>query len=198
MTKVYHWGPLLFHTQIEDSTLNQIKDLCIIDKNLDFKKELAGHIDNEYKINSEFLQKYLNKSLNQFLECFKHYYSREKYNLKIPNAWVNFMKKGEFNPPHEHEGDFSSVLYLDIPKELEEEYKKHKDKLIKSDGPGAICFMSNCSVPNFFIKQYTFFPKRGDMFIFPSKLIHYVFPFKSDIERVSIAYNIEFINDPST
>ena len=27
MTKVYHWGPLLFHTQIEDSTLNQIKDL---------------------------------------------------------------------------------------------------------------------------------------------------------------------------
>ena len=35
--------------------------------------------------------------------------------------WVNFSRRGEFNPMHNHTGIISSVVFIDIPDELEEE-----------------------------------------------------------------------------
>ena len=32
---------------------------------------------------------------------------------------------------------------------------------------------------------------KGDLFIFPSNLLHYVAPFKSNVERVSISFNMK-------
>ena len=46
-------------------------------------------------------------------------------------AWVNFMVAGEFNPPHIHSAcDFSSVLFIKIPKNLEKENKKWMRRII--------------------------------------------------------------------
>ena len=35
-------------------------------------------------------------------------------------------------------------------------------------------------------------PEVGDLFIFPAWLIHHVYAFKSDVERISVSGNIEF------
>ena len=34
------------------------------------------------------------------------------------------------------------------------------------------------------------FPKSGDMYIFPAGLRHWVFPFKSNVERISVSGNL--------
>ena len=36
------------------------------------------------------------------------------------------MKAGDFNPLHTHGGDYSFVLFLDVPKQLEKEQEDFK------------------------------------------------------------------------
>jgi len=194
MSKFYFWGPLLLKTQVEDKNLELIKNLCNKDENLNYRDSLAGHIHDEYKIDCKKLQEYLKPNLIEFTNCFAKYYDTYARDLKISGAWVNYMKKGEFNPPHTHDSDFSAVLFLNVPDELKKEQKEHEKIGVRSNCPGSLSFLASVSSPNYFINSNTFFPEKGNMFIFPARLIHFVFPFKSDIERVSIAYNIEFIS----
>ena len=103
------------------------------------------------------------------------------------------MKAGEFNPPHIHTGcDFSSVLFLDIPEELKKENKAYVGT---ASGPGCIQFLSG-EPSTYSIHQKTFFPKTGDFFMFPGSLRHLVYPFTSDIERISIAANYTVKAEP--
>ena len=39
------------------------------------------------------------------------------------------------------------------------------------------------------ITEHAHLPKPGDLFIFPFNLLHYVIPFKSNGERISVAAN---------
>ena len=52
--------------------------------------------------------------------------------------WINYQKKNEFNPPHDHDGKLSFVIYLKIPEELKKENAEYKGK---SCGPGGIQFL---------------------------------------------------------
>jgi uncharacterized protein (TIGR02466 family) len=185
----YYWGPLLFRTKLNKEDLNEVLKLC--DKNFTNKinKELAGIIDEEYSID---LQKYFNIIKpyldNVYKKAFETWYVKSFNQINIKSAWVNFMKNGEFNPPHTHINCIlSSVLYLQIPEKLKIENKNY---IGKSSGPGSISFtygeerFLNINIINFF-------PEEGDFFIFPSNLQHVVFPFKSKVERISIASNFD-------
>ena len=53
-----------------------------------------------------------------------HFYGISPFKeVWLSSLWINFMKKGEYNPPHNHDGAFSFVLYLQVPEEL-----NHEDK----------------------------------------------------------------------
>ena len=56
-------------------------------------------------------------------------------------------------------------------------------------GPGAIEFKRGLA-PGFPPNSHSFFPKEGDLYIFPATLEHWVFPFQSDMERVSVSGNL--------
>ena len=47
-------------------------------------------------------------------------------------------KANEFNPPHDHDGKLSFVIYCEIPEELKKENEKYKGR---SCGPGGIQFL---------------------------------------------------------
>ena len=101
-------------------------------------------------------------------------------------AWANFMKAGEFNPPHTHGNcDFSSVLFIKIPEALKEEHKKFRGN---GGGPGAITFTYGETHP-YAIAGKGFFPQEGDLYIFPATLTHFVSPFLSLEERISLSAN---------
>jgi len=191
-SKFYYWGPLLFHTKVNQNDINELKNLCIKDENLNHRKFLAGHIKEEYKINIKKLETILDLYFNDYKNCYINFYGNN-IDFYINNAWVNFMKSGEFNPVHFHDNcKLSAVLYLSIPEEIKQENKhfEGKENLKSVEGPGEIVFVISTPTNNF-ITQKRFFPENGDLFIFPSNLLHYVAPFKSNVERVSISFNMK-------
>tara|TARA_R100001086_G_scaffold122825_1_gene63228 strand:- start:176 stop:508 length:333 start_codon:yes stop_codon:yes gene_type:complete len=108
--------------------------------------------------------------------------------MEMKKAWVNFMQPGEFNPPHIHtDCDFSSVLMIQVPEKLKEEHKKF---IGSAGGPGTISFTYG-EVQYYSQTEKTFLPEPGDFFIFPATLTHFVTPFKSQGERISMSANFK-------
>jgi len=101
---------------------------------------------------------------------------------KFKACWWNFMKKNEYNPPHNHTGTYSFVVYIDVPEEIRLEYK---DQTGNYSSRGLIQFFSSRTN-----SQMLFNPKTADILIFKSDHVHQVFPFKSNAIRISLAGNV--------
>ena len=186
-SKFYFFGPLLYHAKLDEKTLNEIKNLCSKDKQKDFRINLAGHLDHEYKIDSIKLESILNPVFENFYNVHKKFYNKDAEAQYVRDAWVNYMKKGDFNPLHAHLGcDWSGVIYLQMPDELLEEQRSWVGRGM---GPGGILFQQKLDSTPLFVNDVSFYPEIGDIFIFPSKLKHTVFPFKSNGERITVAFN---------
>lgn len=191
--QVVYSGPLLFKVKINLEDIKSIKKLFIKNKKFSHNKNLASLIAHTYKINDlNSFYEVLAPYLNAFKIAYKQWYNKDARQVDIVQAWVNFMKAGEANPPHIHnQCNFSSVLYTDIPKDLIKENKTYMNNGTK---PGDIDFNLYPYVPDF-IAQYSCLPEVGDFFIFPSKLIHSVNPFKSKGIRVSVATNFRVLSE---
>tara|TARA_R110000772_G_scaffold200289_1_gene310826 strand:- start:309 stop:893 length:585 start_codon:yes stop_codon:yes gene_type:complete len=191
--EIVYSGPLLFKVKISQEDINSIKKLFIRNKKFKHNKNLASHIDHTYRINdlNSFL-KILTPYLDVFKVAYEQWYSKKSKKIDLVQAWVNFMKAGECNPPHIHnQCNFSSVLYTDIPKSL---LKENQTYLSSGTKPGDIDFNLYPYVPEF-VAQHKCLPKVGDFFIFPARLVHSVSPFKSKGVRVSVAANFVVNNE---
>ena len=184
---VYYWGPLLFRTKLDDK---QIKDLRKLSEEakIDNREKLVGVIKKELNINIPKFTNILSPAFKLFTSAYKNWYGSDIKKVSTINAWVNFMKKGEYNPPHIHpECDFSSVLYLNVPPGLE---KERKQFIGTGHGPGSIIFTLT-GAQRFYNNDYSFVPEVGDFFMFPSSLVHFVGPFQCSGTRTSIAANFK-------
>ncbi|UWP88301.1 TIGR02466 family protein [Aliiroseovarius crassostreae] len=103
-------------------------------------------------------------------------------------AWMNRNPTGAFNAPHTHPGaHWSGVYYVAQPK-------------VDDPDSGRIEFLDPRSdLPNWRLLNAKAFkvkkslkPKPGEMILFPSYLMHWVFPNSSAEDRVSIAFNATF------
>ena len=167
-------------------------------------KNLAGHIDKENIFEDSNKQWFVDNFQDYFIPYFKKlqdeldpnfYYGMNPFKeIWLATLWINFMKKGEYNPPHNHSGDFSFVLYLQVPEELKKEDDAFKGQ---GSGPGTISFMYGEEQKG--IKTgHGVVPTTNDLWIFPASLKHTVPPFRSDVERISVSGNwfiIDHIKD---
>jgi uncharacterized protein (TIGR02466 family) len=104
------------------------------------------------------------------------------------NAWVNINKKGGFNSIHTH-GRFhlSGVYYV-------------KQPAVRSGQSGMIEFVNSRFDhhifqelnANAFAPKVSMRPKAGEMIVFPSTLLHSVYPNDTEEERITIAWNLIF------
>jgi hypothetical protein len=188
----FHWGPFLYNTSLDKDEVSKIKSLC--DKNSkDYRKNLAGIIKHEYELDVKKLFKIINPYVRSYCQAFFENRGEGLGNkIELMAAWVNYMTKFESNPIHTHDDDVSFVIFTQIPKDLKQEAVKYPGK---SGGPGTINFLYCINERNEFLNQHTFFPEVGDMFIFPSKLNHYVNGFKCEGERISVSGNFKITND---
>ena len=184
---IIYSGPLLFKVKIIQEDINSIKKLFIKNKKFSHNKHLASLIAHTYRISDlNAFSKILTPYIETFYEAYEEWYNKKLKKMELTQAWVNFMKAGECNPPHIHEGcNFSSVLYTDIPKGLKKENESYGNNGTK---PGDIDFNLYPYVPNF-VAEYSCLPEVGDFYIFPAKLVHSVNTFKSKGVRVSVAAN---------
>ena len=167
-----------------------------------YKENLAGAIEQEYRIyeSTHLLEKFIQevvpiywKSVGNHERANDHHIIRVNEGQK--DIWVNFSKKGEYNPLHTHSGLLSFVLWYKMPFIIEDE----NNLPIVSGGTlntGA-CFQFNFLEMDSkgAIGQHTIEADRSyenKMIIFPSNLQHTVYPFfTSDGYRISLSGNIE-------
>ena len=192
--KFLHWGPFVCNYTL---TKEEVEAFKLLHTNEDYRKELAGHLQNEKGLNTDEVFKLLFPYLNSYVQGFHEQRGEvlTKGKLELETAWINRQKKNEFNPPHIHDGDLSFVLYTEVPAGL---YEECKSSVSNSPGPGCITFDFNMpGIGNkYFLQTHSHFPSVGDLFIFPAGLPHWVFPFKTtEGERVSISGNIKAKND---
>lgn len=190
----FHWGPFLMHTNVPKKECQIFLDegkRCRKNKKLDFRHKLAGHIKEEYALDNPIK---LAPVLQKYFEAYTIGYNQWRGagsiqpNFKLTALWINYMKANEFNPPHDHSGDLSFVLYPSVPQDIIDECKSFTGTM---RGPGGIAWFygegnRQC------ISAVNQLPESGDLYIFPATLKHWVFPFKSKVERVSVSGNVLF------
>tara|TARA_Y100000593_G_scaffold94511_1_gene193954 strand:+ start:1871 stop:2539 length:669 start_codon:yes stop_codon:yes gene_type:complete len=191
------FGPRIGVIKLSDYIINKmlkITDDILSDNNrINYGENLAGQIKEEPYISNELLKK---ENLYGFFCHLQKMYVQsvlgsDKLNGKplktgITSMWGISQYENEYNPVHWHEGaTLSSVFYLKIP--------KYEPRNIpgKRNRDGQIVFMNNPSTPQVSLENpmYEFSPEVGDMFIWPSRLMHCVYPFKGRGERRSVAFN---------
>jgi len=187
----------------EDVTKDIWKAIKKARKNPDnMKDELAGNISSSIRLDAESpqLAEFLNTILPEFINSHIESYGapwravmKEGEGFNLESLWVNFQKKHEFNPPHDHSGVFSFVIWMQIPTSYEEQKKL------------PVCAESNADnhISNFAFSYTNTLGKvstfaynmekeaEGYMVMFPSQMLHQVFPFyENDGERISISGNV--------
>jgi len=207
------------HIEINQGTIAQLSKLPkdMIDylweridvakkKKICHKKKLAGYISKSYVLDDPqnlVIENLLNqvdnpKMFNFINEEVISIYKKLLRNNKelaprLNGLWVNFQKKGEFQPIHNHDGMFSFVIWMDIPYDWKDEAKLPFAKMRAAGPPNGFSFVyskGNCrSVSEYVIPMSP--EMNGYCCFFPSDLCHHVYPFyTSDKERISISGNI--------
>jgi uncharacterized protein (TIGR02466 family) len=111
---------------------------------------------------------------------------------KINNIWLNINSNGSFNRPHLHPGSiFSGTYYIK-----------------KSAEDGNIVFTTPCVQQQYHIEKelidqfnpttssvYSIPTEPGTMILFPSWAEHFVEPNNTDVDRISIAFNVALLED---
>lgn len=108
-------------------------------------------------------------------------HNEDMHRVDVGNAWININRKGNWNQLHTHNGSFlAGCVY------------------IKTDEESDLVFINThdvwfSSIPHF--KEYQtavhYKPKPGDLYLFPSGLMHMVTPNFSENVRISIAFNTD-------
>ena len=161
---------------------------------LDFGRNLAGNVQQEFRLDIEFMKKnnwaeFLGKSCQKWL-LEGHNISLK--NFEIISSWIVRQFKNEYNPIHYHGGQISGVGYLKVPKDMGQTIQKnkkvqHNGKLVLIDGSKK--FLCN--------PTYIITPKVGEFYFFPSYMMHTVYPFSGTTEeRRSVSFNAK-IDDES-
>ena len=188
---MFNWGPCVVRMKISEDFRKLL--LTEGEKNkLDMRGKLACQIEKETAYSEESKAKilpYMANCLGIYDQAWQSY-TRKKID-KAPEyvlsaLWINYQKHNEFNPPHDHDGKLSFVIYCEIPEKLKEENEKYKGR---SCGPGGIQFLYGEGTRDA-ITYMSHFPEQGEMFIFPAWLKHWVSPFQSDCTRISVSGNI--------
>ena len=155
---------------------------------LDYSANLAGNVKKEVALSLgeiKSLELVINKLVTEYiLKTVGNQFNPENTNMTY-TSWVVSQYAGDFNPVHIHDSQLSGVLFLKLPPNYEEEYRR------EDHYPSVGCLEFVGSVPNTFSKHsWMCKPTIGDLYLFPSWLLHQVYPFRSEGERRSMAFNI--------
>ena len=192
----FHWGPLVCKYDTDLSLADTITEVGRQRYENDYREELAGHLDHEYGFTNadrELFVKLYGRYFDSYTQAYKDRFGEDHGGLELTALWINFMQAGDFNPPHMHTQHVSFVLYTSDTTGLDKEVEDFKGT---GPAPGNIIFTygenSYKYAPEWNVRNHHRHPKKGDLYIFPALLKHWVCPYKSDFERVSVSGNFKF------
>ena len=194
------FGPSIVKVKIPDQVIIEMnKFVDDLSKNeekmssLDHGRHLAGNVTQEFRLDVDFMKKikwaeFLGKSCQKWL--------LEGHNISIKQfdiiaSWVVKQFKNDYNPIHYHSGQISGVGYLKVPENMGQTAQKSKTvnyngKLVLIDGSKKFV----CT------PTYVITPAVGDFYLFPSYMMHTVYPFSdTSEERRSVSFNAKIDDD---
>ena len=189
------WGPHTTIGKVSDEIVN-----LLIDKGKEVRKpesnctkELAGRLKESYAYENynEWFVPLFHEHIVTYINTLGPGASKDTISnigdisWELTKLWINYQKPGEHNPPHNHQGDLSFVIYPDIPKEIANETDEMSGNIVFE-----FCEKVYGNFLSFTNTAATIAPKTGDVIIFPAHLSHHVYSFESDVERVSVSGNI--------
>lgn len=212
------FGPSLLHGIMPSKVYKDFEKLVkrILkekDENLNHGDHLAGRINDEYAIPEGDLD---NTNVGDFLDSVVGQYAKEvgdrmyfntlynrvpqnnkmDYSVVRVQGWVNSMKTGEYNPLHFHPGcNITTVFFFNdvddkfITKPIAS-YQKGPNDMNKAgvtdDGILEIVYSSARIME---VNSFRLRPAKSEFLIFPSYLLHTVYPFISDKKRITSSVN---------
>ena len=209
---LYPFGPPVYRTEIDDNILQMLIDegKRIREQNhkeQDHRNHLAGHMGQHKDSTSVRYDKgevrnradmAIVQKVFEFFDVLSANYGQGWPNihktlspdnkpnvLRLDQLWINFQHKYDFNPPHDHSGVFSFVIFGDIDEKIFTENAPPTNANVS----GKLCFTYGEQITKLQANSFTIEPYRGLMFVFPAALQHYVAPFYTDYERISISGN---------
>ena len=160
-----------------------------------YNRELAGAITKEYNLHhiipdvkDWFMQELKTTRVyeKKYQEVDRMYFWDKKPTIELCDLWVNYQKKHEYNPIHNHGGVFSMVLFMSIPFTFEEEKNAPNTRLSRTQQNGCLNFhgyYDDIAVP----ADKTW---KGKGFFFDALQYHSVYPFyTSEDYRITISGN---------
>lgn len=165
-------------------------------KNSPANDKLAGHIKEEYfienvneNVENFFIEKAFEEPNIKYIQDIR--ILDKDCPLKLDNLWINYQKKYEFNPIHDHSGVLSFIIFVKIPYDLnnEENLFNVKDKLASK--LNFILISTTGKVITVHIDVDKSFENK--MLMFPASFKHCVYPFyTSDDYRITVSGNLVF------
>ena len=197
---LYPFGPSIFQTYVDEKFVNHLlkEGEKLTKKNNNANKDLAGNLTKggsyNYPANVrakfegyiyQLLDRYLgNMPPHKLQNLFLKNHKKKTTRFKLEQLWINYNKKGDYNPPHIHSAIFSFVIFCKIPQAIFTERPESNFQ-----HPGEIIFRFGETL-NFSDCEFRVKPSNQLMFIFPSYLTHYVPPFYTDDTRISVSGNL--------
>ena len=184
-------------TEVECSGYETIKD-NLIEWIYNYKKEHSEGL--EISNRGGWHSKYDFFTCNAFDSFLKYICSNIEnsliytLNLKLVSMWININQKGNYNKCHSHPGaTLSGVFWVKTPDNcgnlvLRSNNTYFEHELLDSISEG---FSEKYN----YYYNFTFTPKEGSMVLFPSHILHDVEVNESESDRISIAFNLKFVED---
>ena len=195
------FGPHFALVTVPSEVLGKLIDLTdeiLEDENrIDWGSHLVGQVKEEPWVSNKQLEEigvydYLSGMLYNYVWNSLHRdgYEVEQLEVRLDHMWIVSQYENEYNPIHFHTYcDLSSVMWLKVP-EMLDRVKEGKLRDYKYQRDGMIEFVYKTSCPGGMEKgSMSFMPEPGKMALFPSNLLHTVYPFQGPGERRCVAFN---------
>jgi len=200
-TMLSPFGPRILCVKLPDNIIERINHLGDTQQNKNnMDGRLAGQIKDEPELTNEEMDSIGIKKIfmdigQQYVHTIlsdKHHFDYNKddfyINMKFVSGWIVNQKENEYNPIHYHSNcSISAVLYLKVP-----EFRP-RGFVGKKNIDGYIEFI-NSTVDHSMLSagSYLVKPQVGQLLMFPSTLLHTVYPFQGPEERRSLAFNLSY------
>jgi hypothetical protein len=154
----------------------------VIDDQAKFMETVQPHLSRFMQFEDERTQQHL---IQRAPEIPKEFYDNLHFDLGT-GPWINYQAAHEFNPLHSHDGLLSTVVYIDVPEVIATE-KYSENSHIECAGQIEFSYGTDVLGVN---GTHKIVPQTGDFLIFHAGLNHTVYPFRSNVVRTSMSFNV--------
>ena len=201
---IFPFGPPIYIDKIDENIIKEL-DVRIEEAGgkpeFDASGQLAGRIKKQTHLDEVISDTTRNVILNHCKNFFEQTSGGQELPMSamtLDSIWSNIQEAREYNPIHQHTGNFSFVIYtrndledLSIKEIQDNEYD---NKVVDYDNQRPLAgmielFYGEGNWMNW--TSYQHIPKRGDILIFPSWLRHTVYAhYETGKIRISVAGNV--------